>query len=90
MTERDSGEEKEIRSDSRLEKDDPEHCKKCGAEIPSDGYHDSHGRPMSWSGTDWVSLELCPDCWARGKIRKIRWECTERYAGEVPEVLDVE
>ena len=75
------------RDGSRLEIDDPEHCKRCGAEIPSGGDTDAQGRPMSWIEGDWVTLELCHDCWARDHVEKLQSECMERYNGELAGVL---
>jgi hypothetical protein len=79
------------RDGSRLEIEDPEHCKKCGAELPT-GWCDTTddlGRPMIWRSAlgEWVAIEKCPDCWARERIEGLIGECSDKYAGEVPEVL---
>jgi predicted amidophosphoribosyltransferase len=81
--------DKEIRRGTRLESDDPKHCKKCGAEIPHvDDYTDKYGRPIAWVSGDWVALERCHDCWAKDQLRQLRFECMERYNGHSSEVLD--
>ena len=75
------------RPNTRLEVDDPEHCKKCGGELPKSDYKDSQGRPMFWAKLNWQSIELCPDCWAEKEIDKLRSLWMERYGGECAEVL---
>lgn len=79
------------RDGSRLEVEDPEHCKKCGGELPTGPCDatDAHGRPMIWSSAlaDWQTIVKCPDCWARERIEGLIGECQDRYAGNVPEVL---
>jgi len=69
-----------VRNRTRLEHDDPEYCKRCGQKIPNkNGYTDEHGRPMVFVGLEWVSLELCHECWTDDELTDIELECTERY-----------
>ena len=77
------------REDSKLEVEDMEHCKKCGAELPIDQHqaYDGEGRPMNFTIDGWQSIELCPDCWVEPQLEKLADECMERYAGELAEVL---
>lgn len=54
----------ERREGSRLEVDDPEHCKECGAELPSICVHgDWH--PLGGEGAP----ELCGSCLAEEVLR---------------------
>lgn len=75
---------------SKLEVEDPEHCKECGAEIPTnkDTVYDEQGRPMNWTDDlEFVTIEKCPDCWVARKIERLEDECMSRFAGELPEVF---
>ena len=86
----------DVRDGSRLEVDDPEHCKECGVEIqhPDFHAHDAQGRPMTYiqgdDGPEWISLERCADCWAEEKVEELASECMDRYGGSLAEVLYVE
>ena len=75
--------ETERRDGTRLENDDPQHCKKCGSRISVDDVHDSQGRPLSWDSTeqDWVVIERCVECWSDKKLRNLSIDCMERYNG---------
>lgn len=78
------------REHSKLEVEDPEHCKKCGAELPTDKFtiYDAQGRPMNWTDDgDFEVIEKCPDCWAERKIQLLKDESRSRYTGELPEAL---
>lgn len=81
----------DARRGSRLEVEDPEHCKECGAEIPTDEItvHDEQGRPQNLRSDtwEWVTIERCHDCWAEEKLRELCRESEARYAGEVSGVL---
>jgi len=77
------------RDESRLEVDDPKHCKQCGAPISFDDFSATvEGKPMVWVDGDWVILEKCHDCWAEAKVDELASECMDRYGGELAEVLD--
>ena len=75
--------ESERRDGTRLEQDDPQHCKMCGGRINVVSAHDSQGRPMSWdySSGEWIVLEKCADCWADEKLDELWSECMTRYDG---------
>lgn len=51
--------------------------------------NDADGRPMIWSSKlgDFVTIETCPECWARDQLNALVRESNDRYAGRVPEVL---
>jgi len=83
-------ESEQPRADSRLELDDPQHCKDCGAHLGlEDEPTDDHGRPMTWiyPELDWESVEICKDCWAEEQLDALRHECMARYNGELSGVL---
>ncbi len=80
------------RRQSKLEVDDPKHCKECGGELPTGPLEseDKQGRPEIWSSKlgKFVTIELCPDCWTNEQLKKLRRQCQERYDGNLPEVLE--
>ena len=75
------------RPNSRLEIDDPKHCKECGGELAEGESEDAQGRPLNWGGGQWHSIELCPECWTEKRLDKLRRLCMDRYRGQCSEVL---
>jgi len=64
------------------------YCRECGAKIQlNNEYTDSEGRPMTWLAGDWVSVELCIDCWAKEELGKLQHLCMDRYNGSLSELL---
>lgn len=78
----------EARRGSRLELDDGEYCKRCGAELPGSKTNPD-GQRIIWDsdGLEWNVIELCPECWTEKRLQMLRGECMARYAGECSEVL---
>ncbi|SFT06333.1 hypothetical protein [Halostagnicola kamekurae] len=72
------------RDNSRLEIDDPEHCKQCGAELPDVDEKDAQGRPLVWTKGQWESLEICADCWTDQELEKLRGSAWTDTSASVP------
>jgi len=82
--------ETERRNHSKLEKDDPGHCKKCGAELPDGTFDtvDEQGRPEIFYNGEFVGIEKCGACWLKEQMSGIRSEFDRRYdPDDLPEVL---
>lgn len=79
------------RSGTKLEVDDPDYCKECGAELPTGDItaRDDEGRLLIWKSCEggWETVETCPECWVEKRISRLRNECAERYGGHLAEVL---
>ena len=63
----------ERRENSRLEVDDPYHCKWCGAELPEvmvDG-------PIAGEGTEYAPVELCGSCKGKQVLAAAQGESDE-------------
>jgi len=80
-------EDKNRRKSSKLENDDPKHCKKCGAKIDHEGPTDNSGRPLTWMpyGPDvdephWEPIERCRECWVQDHVDEIEMAAEHRYS----------
>lgn len=81
----------ETRDQTRLEVDDPQFCKECGAkmEVSSWGGTDPDGVPVVWmyDEWEWVRVEECHECWWQEQKKRLRHVCEQRYGGRLPEAL---
>lgn len=81
------------RPGSKLEVDDPDYCKRCGAEIQCDDdadwvVRDEDGVYESYDGRgEWKRVEKCIDCWLDSELAVLRTRAESIYDGELPEVL---
>ncbi len=60
----------ERRKNSRLEVDDPQHCKECGAEIEIDTDGED-GMRYDFLQDDYVAVERCAACFAEIALKKV-------------------